>query len=113
MDLTPYIAKHVVNLPRSASATSLNRGEMDDVIRWHRRAGFRHPWHIRRPHLRARKGRTHYTSNLGLIELRRAINRYLEKHIGVSYRPGRNPRHRRVSEALDVAFRALVNPATR
>jgi len=70
------------------------------------------PWHIREAGIYAlEKGRTHYTSNLGLIELRRAINRYLEKHIGVSYRPedeilvtvG-------VSEALDVAFRALVNP---
>jgi len=70
------------------------------------------PWHIREAAIYAlEKGRTHYTSNLGLIELRRAINRYVEKNFAVSYQPedeilvtvG-------VSEALDVAFRALVNP---
>lgn len=70
------------------------------------------PWHIREAAIYAiEKGRTHYTSNLGLIELRRAISRYVEKQFGVSYRPedeilvtvG-------VSEALDIAFRALVNP---
>jgi aminotransferase len=70
------------------------------------------PWHIREAAIYAlEKGKTHYTSNLGLIELRRAISRYVEKNFGVSYRPedeilitvG-------VSEALDIAFRALINP---
>ena len=70
------------------------------------------PWHVREAAIYAlEKGKTHYTSNLGLIELRRAINHYVEKNFNVSYRPedeilvtvG-------VSEALDIAFRALVNP---
>jgi aminotransferase len=114
MDLTPYIARHVVNLPKSGirdffeivakmkDVISLGIGEPD----------FDTPWHIREAAIYGlEKGHTHYTSNLGLIELRRAINRYVEKNFAISYRPedeilvtvG-------VSEALDIAFRALVNP---
>jgi len=114
MDPSRYIARHVVNLPRSGirdffeivakmrDVISLGIGEPD----------FDTPWHIREAAIYAlEKGKTHYTSNLGLIELRRAINRYVEKKFGISYRPedeilvsvG-------VSEALDIAFRALVNP---
>jgi len=70
------------------------------------------PWHIREAAIYAlENGKTHYTSNLGLIELRRAINSYVEKNFKVSYRPedeilvtvG-------VSEAIDIAARALINP---
>jgi aminotransferase len=114
MDTTRYIARHVVNLPRSGirdffeivakmkDVISLGIGEPD----------FDTPWHIREAAIYAlEKGRTHYTSNLGLLELRRAINRYLEKNFNLGYRPedeilvtvG-------VSEALDIAFRSLVNP---
>jgi len=114
MDFTRFIARHVITLPRSGirdffeivarmdGVISLGIGEPD----------FDTPWHIREAAIYAiEKGRTHYTSNLGLIELRRAISRYVEKQFGVSYRPedeilvtvG-------VSEALDIAFRALVNP---
>jgi aminotransferase len=114
MDSSRYIAKHVVNLPKSGirdffeivskmkDVISLGIGEPD----------FDTPWHIREAAIYAlEKGKTHYTSNLGLIELRRAINKYVEKNFSVSYRPedeilvtvG-------VSEALDLAFRALLNP---
>ena len=114
MDTTRYIAKHVVNLPRSGirdffeivakmkDVISLGIGEPD----------FDTPWHIREAAIYAlEKGKTHYTSNLGLIELRRAINKYVEKNFNVSYRPedeilvtvG-------VSEAIDIAARALINP---
>jgi aminotransferase len=114
MDPTRYIARHVVDLPRSgirdffeivskmSDVISLGIGEPD----------FDTPWHIREAGIYAlEKGKTHYTSNLGLIELRRAINRYLEEHVGVSYRPDDEVLVTvGVSEALDVAFRALVNP---
>jgi len=114
MDTSRYIAKHVINLPRSGirdffevvakmkDVISLGIGEPD----------FDTPWHIRESAIYAlEKGKTHYTSNLGLIELRRAISRYVEKNFAVSYRPedeiiitvG-------VSEALDLACRALINP---
>jgi len=114
METSRYIARHVVNLPKSGirdffeivakmkDVISLGIGEPD----------FDTPWHIREAAIYAlEKGHTHYTSNLGLIELRRAINRYVQKNFAISYRPedeilvtvG-------VSEALDIAFRALVNP---
>jgi aminotransferase len=114
MDTNRYIAKHVINLPKSGirdffevvakmkDVISLGIGEPD----------FDTPWHIREAAIYAlEKGKTHYTSNLGLIELRRAISRYVEKNFAVAYRPedeiiitvG-------VSEALDIACRALINP---
>ena len=114
MDQSRYIAKHVINLPKSGirdffeivskmkDVISLGIGEPD----------FDTPWHIREAGIYAlEKGKTHYTSNLGLIELRRAINKYVEKNYSISYRPedeviitvG-------VSEGLDLACRALINP---
>ena len=56
-------------------------------------------------------GRTHYTSNLGLPELRSAICRYVNKNFRVAY----DPRTEviitvGVSEAMDLAMRALLDP---
>ncbi len=114
MDPKRFIASHVVDLPKSGirdffeivakmkNVISLGIGEPD----------FDTPWHIREAAIYAlEKGKTHYTSNLGLIELRRAISRYVERNFSVAYKPedeiivtvG-------VSEALDLAFRALLNP---
>ncbi|HHY84838.1 MAG TPA: aminotransferase class I/II-fold pyridoxal phosphate-dependent enzyme [Verrucomicrobia bacterium] len=114
MDTTRYIARHVVDLPRSGIRDFFEIvSKMQDVISLGiGEPDFDTPWHIREAAIYAlEKGKTHYTSNLGLIELRRSIHRYLERHFGISYRPedeilvtvG-------VSEALDIAFRALVNP---
>jgi aminotransferase len=114
MDQSRFIAKHVVNLPKSGirdffdivakmkDAISLGVGEPD----------FDTPWHIREAGIYAlEKGKTHYTSNLGLIELRRAISRYVEKNYNVSYAPENEVIITvGVSEALDLACRALINP---
>jgi aminotransferase len=114
MDHRRFIARHVVDLPKSGirdffeivskmkDVISLGIGEPD----------FDTPWHIREAAIYAlEKGKTHYTSNLGLIELRRSISRYVETHYRLGYRPedeiivtvG-------VSEAIDLALRALLNP---
>lgn len=114
MDTHRFIARHVVGLPKSGirdffeivakmkDVISLGIGEPD----------FDTPWHIREAAIYAlEKGKTHYTSNLGLLELRRGISTYVERNYGVSYRPddeiivtvG-------VSEAIDLALRALLNP---
>jgi len=73
---------------------------------------FATPWHIREAAIYAlEKGRTGYTSNLGLPRLRRAIATYQEQHMGVAYNP-----HSEilvsvgVSEAIDLALRAILNP---
>jgi aminotransferase len=114
MDQSQYIAKHVAGLPKSGirdffdivarmkDAISLGVGEPD----------FDTPWHIREAGIYAlEKGKTHYTSNLGLIELRRAINKYVEKNFRVAYAPENEILITvGVSEALDLACRALINP---
>jgi len=114
MDPSRYIATHVASLPKSGirdffdivakmkDAISLGVGEPD----------FDTPWHIREAGIYAlEKGKTHYTSNLGLIELRRAISKYLETNFLVSYAPENEVLITvGVSEALDLACRALINP---
>jgi len=57
------------------------------------------------------RGRTHYTSNYGTIELRTAIAEYLRKAEGLEY----NPENQilitvGVSEGMDIAMRAILNP---
>lgn len=117
MDTNRFIARHVADLPRSGirdffeivakmkDVISLGIGEPD----------FHTPWHIREAAIYAlEKGKTHYTSNLGLIELRRAISRYVGKNFGIAYRPDDEILVTvGVSEALDIAFRALINPGDR
>ena len=83
-------------------AISLGVGEPD----------FDTPWHIRDEGIYAlEKGRTFYTSNAGLKELRQEIVRYLERRIHTSY----NPTDEVLitvggSEGIDMAFRAMLNP---
>jgi aminotransferase len=114
MDSSRHIAKHVINLPKSGirdffeivskmkDVISLGIGEPD----------FDTPWHIREAGIYAlEKGKTHYTSNLGLIELRRAISKYVEKNYSIRYAPENEVIITvGVSEALDLACRALINP---
>ncbi|HEU0245151.1 MAG TPA: aminotransferase class I/II-fold pyridoxal phosphate-dependent enzyme [Candidatus Limnocylindrales bacterium] len=58
-----------------------------------------------------REGRTHYTSNFGTIELRRALSAHLERRYGVHYAP-ENELLITVgaSEAVDLALRATCDP---
>jgi aminotransferase len=58
-----------------------------------------------------RSGRTHYTSNFGTLELRRALCRNLERLYGVSYDPeGEILVTVGASEALAIAFAAIIDP---
>ena len=58
-----------------------------------------------------RAGRTHYTSNYGTIELRRALVEHLERRYGVRYDPAREVLITvGASEALDLAMRATIDP---
>lgn len=114
--LAERIARQVVTVPKSgirdffelinamtnSEVVSLGIGEPDFVA----------PQHIRTAAIRSlEQGRTKYTSNLGLLELRQEICRYVAEHYQVTYDPvtecivtvG-------VSEALDLAFRAILNP---
>ncbi|MGN0883524.1 pyridoxal phosphate-dependent aminotransferase [Cloacibacillus porcorum] len=70
------------------------------------------PWHIREEGIYSlHKGRTFYTSNSGLIELREEIARFMKRKYGLTY----DPKHEIVltvggSEAIDIALRAILNP---
>lgn len=109
-----FVADHVRGIPRSgireffelvqntAGVISLGVGEPDFVT----------PWHIREAAIYAlERGKTSYTSNLGLLRLREAISANVQKNFGITY----NPKDQilvavGVSEALDLALRAVVNP---
>lgn len=69
------------------------------------------PWHIREEAIYAiEKGRTYYTANKGLPELRVEIARYLRRRFGLSYDPETNIMATvGGSEAIDLALRAIIN----
>jgi aminotransferase len=83
-------------------AISLGVGEPD----------FDTPWHIREEGIYSlEKGRTFYTSNAGLKELKMEICSYLSRRFEVTY----DPDHEVMvtvggSEAIDIALRAMLNP---
>ena len=57
------------------------------------------------------KGKTSYTDNRGLLSLRKEISAYVERHFGPAYDPGSEILVTvGVSEAIDIALRALLNP---
>lgn len=70
------------------------------------------PWHVRESTVFAlERGATHYTSNLGYLELRKALAQYVRKNFGAEYHPDNEILVTvGVSEALDLALRALINP---
>jgi aminotransferase len=58
-----------------------------------------------------REGRTHYTSNYGTVELRRALAAHLERRYGVAYDPANELLITvGASEAVDLALRATCDP---
>ena len=109
-----YVAGYLRDIPRSGirdffeivssrkDVISLGIGEPDFVT----------PWHIREQAMFALdRGATTYTSNRGLIELRRSISDYVGKTFGVEYNPEEEILITvGVSEALDIAIRAIIEP---
>ena len=108
------VASHIRALPRSGirdffdivatrdDVISLGIGEPD----------FTTPWHIsERAIYSLEHGATHYTANRGLAELRRAICRYTSRPFGLDYDwKDETLVTVGVSEALDLAIRAIVEP---
>lgn len=114
MNISDKIASHVRDIPKSGirdffdivstmkDVISLGIGEPD----------FDTPWHVREAAIASLEhGATSYTSNLGLIELRRALAAYVGRTFGVSYDPASEILVTvGVSEALDLALRAIIEP---
>ncbi len=83
-------------------AISLGVGEPD----------FDTPWHIREEGIYSlERGRTFYTSNAGLKELKEEISRYIKRRCNVLYDyAGEVMVTVGGSEAIDIALRAMINP---
>lgn len=102
-DISPSgIRKYFDLLSSMDGAISLGVGEPDFVT----------PWPIREAGIKAiEKGFTMYTSNRGILELRESISKYLKRLYDIEYNP-----HSEIlvttgsSEALDLAFRAIIDP---
>jgi aminotransferase len=109
-----YVAQHVRDIPRSGirdffeivqsmkGVISLGIGEPDFVT----------PWHIREAAIYAlERGKTGYTSNLGLMTLRETIAVYVSENYHLQYDPASEVLVTvGVSEGLDLALRAVLNP---
>src|SRR6187431_1498207 len=109
-----FIAGNVRDIPRSGIRDFFDivQGMKDVISLGVGEPDFTTPWHIREAAIYAlEKGHTSYTSNLGLPALRKSIARYVSDFFHVEYDAltevlvtvG-------VSEAIDIALRALVNP---
>lgn len=69
------------------------------------------PWHIRDAAIESlQQGRTYYTSNSGLAELREEIAKYLLRRFDLQYDAGEIIVTVGGSEAIDIAVRAIVDP---
>lgn len=109
-----FVARHVRGLPRSGIREffDLVQGQPDVISLGVGEPDFVTPWHIREAAIYAlERGKTSYTSNLGLLKLREAICETVRRRFGVTYDPRRETLVTvGVSEALDIALRAVVNP---
>lgn len=86
--------------------------EMDDVISLSiGEPDFDTPWHIREAGIVSlEQGKTHYTSNAGLMELRQEIGAYLSRRFSLCYDADQIVVTVGGSEGIDVALRSLINP---
>lgn len=109
-----FVADHVKSLPKSGIRRFFDLvNTMDDVISLGvGEPDFVTPWTIRETGIFSlEKGHTSYTSNLGTPALRREICRYVRDNYHVEYSPENECIVTiGVSEALDIAMRALLNP---
>jgi len=113
MSLSNHISERVRAIPKSGirdffelvqakdDVISLGVGEPDLPV----------PWNIREAAIYSlERGETCYTSNLGMPRLRQAISAYVAQNYGPVYSPETDVIVTvGVSEALDLAFRALLN----
>lgn len=107
------ISKTVIGLKKSGIRKFFDIvSEMKDVISLGvGEPDFDTPWHIREEGIYAlEKGKTFYTSNAGLKELRYEISNYLKRTQNIIY----NPDNEIIvtvggSEAIDIGLRAMVN----
>ncbi len=103
LDMAPSGIRRFFNVANEVPGViSLGVGEPD----------FDTPWTVRQAAIKSlRQVRTFYTANAGLIELRKEIAKYIDRHYGLHY----DPEEEQIvtiggSEAIDLACRVLINP---
>ncbi|MBS4960360.1 MAG: aminotransferase class I/II-fold pyridoxal phosphate-dependent enzyme [Clostridiales bacterium] len=109
-----YIADHIRQMPPSGIRKFFDvASSMKDVISLGvGEPDFETPWRIREAAVSTiERGITSYTSNQGLLELRREICRYLMERFSLNYDPVKEVMVTvGASEGIDIALRALVDP---
>ncbi len=108
------LSEKIVNIKPSGIRKFFDiASEMKDVISLGvGEPDFDTPWHIRDEGIYSlEKGRTFYTSNSGLLELREEICKYIKRRCGISY----DAKSQVIitvggSEAIDIAMRAMIDP---
>ncbi|MBK1855772.1 aminotransferase class I/II-fold pyridoxal phosphate-dependent enzyme [Verrucomicrobiaceae bacterium 5K15] len=114
MDYSDKISHQVASIPRSGIRDffELVQGRDDVISLGVGEPDFATPWHIREAAIYSlEKGHTSYTSNLGLPSLRKAIGKYVKDFFRIDYKASSEVLVTvGVSEAIDLALRALLNP---
>ena len=114
IDYSKVLSKKVVDTPKSGIRKFFDlMSTMNDVVGLTvGEPDFQTPWHIREAGIQSlEKGRTYYTANAGLMELRSEIANYMSRRFNVSY----NSSSEVIvtvggSEAIDIAFRSVIEP---
>ena len=114
IDYNKVLSRTVVDTPKSGIRKFFDlMNTMNDVVGLTvGEPDFQTPWHIREAGIASlEKGKTYYTANAGLMELRAEISNYMSRRFNVSYIP-----EKEVivtvggSEAIDIAFRSIIEP---
>ena len=114
IDYNKILPKKIVDIPKSGIRKYFDMitPDMKDVISLTvGQPDFVTPWHIREAGIQSLEtGKTFYTANAGLEELRIEIERYMSRRFGLSY----DPKSEIIvtvggSEAIDIAMRATLD----
>ena len=112
IDYSKVLSRTVVETPKSGIRKFFDlMNTMQDVVGLTvGEPDFQTPWHIREAGIASlEKGKTYYTANAGLSELRCEIDSYMTRRFGISYAPMKE-----IivtvggSEAIDIAFRSVI-----
>lgn len=114
MDYDKLIAKKCKEMKPSGIRKFFDlAAQMEDVISLGvGEPDFQTPWNVRQAAVTAlEKGKTKYTANAGIVELREAVSRNIHKNTGVDY----DSKSEIIvtvggSEGIDISIRALINP---
>jgi len=114
MNIKQMVKRNILETPPSGIRKYFDMvNEMEDVISLGiGEPDFETPWTIREEGIYSlERGKTHYSSNAGFIELRQEISNYMDRRFGLKYDP-KNEILVTVggSEAIDISIRTFAGP---